>query len=115
VHALVDGRWKHTSLSGSDPHWNEQGVLLARDGQVFALRFDQRTSRNGLVGRFGVTALDLDSGKAYGLGPPLVAPALLYSTVNTSLAATDETLYALYSTPNPATHHMEVKVSARSR
>lgn len=112
VKTLVHGRWRNTRLGASSRRWQEQGALLGTGPQVIALRFDQRRTRRALVGRFSVRALDTGSGRTRDLGPPLVQPSPLYSTVSTSLAATGDTLFALYSVPNPATHQNELVVSA---
>jgi hypothetical protein len=111
VKALHDGRWRDTRLGASSRRWQEQGTLLATGPQVIALRFDQRRTKRALLGRFVVRALATGTGRTHRLGGPLVAPSPLYSTVSTSLAATGDTLYALYSVPNRSTHQNELVVS----
>jgi hypothetical protein len=111
VVSAVGGKpWTRTRLGAATGEWDEQGEILSAAQHVLAMRFDQRRAAGRVLGRIVVTEFDPHDLGARQLGPPLLRRSPLLGTVSFDLAIVKNTLFALYTRPNPGEHRSELIV-----
>lgn len=108
--ALHDKAWSPTPLGGEkSPTWDAQGSLHEIGGQVWAVRFDQRPSSQGLRATLVVRALG-GGGHAQDVGAPLIRDARLYGPLYWGLAEVAGSVYAIATIPRSRAARNELQV-----
>jgi hypothetical protein len=104
--------WKSTRFTQVERSgWNAQGSLYAMAGQLWAIRFDQRSSRTGLRTRL-VALRRAVTGRIEQVGQPLLENAQFFGPLYWGLATVHARVYAAATVPLPGQRRNEFRVFA---